>query len=87
MGSNIGKARAYSGYPKHYLSSHPHAPVRIVQTRRDRAEMALKTRSHEILMGEMAVLVKGYRHERARQHEVNRTLLHRLAEVEAQVPV
>lgn len=55
------------------------------KVRRDRAEMALKSRSHDILMGEMAVLVKGYRHERIRLHEVNRTLIQKLAEHENQV--
>ncbi len=47
--------------------------------------MALKSRAHEILMAEMAVLVKRYRRERGRLCEVNRTLIQRLAELEAQV--
>lgn len=47
--------------------------------------MALKVRSHEILMGEMAVLAKGYRHERARLYQANRNLLQQLADIEAQV--
>lgn len=47
--------------------------------------MALKSRAHEILMAEMAVLVKRYRRERGRLCEVNRTLIQRLAELEVQV--
>ncbi|CBJ29045.1 hypothetical protein Esi_0133_0042 [Ectocarpus siliculosus] len=54
------------------------------QAQRDRAQMALKSRSHEILMAEMAVLVKRYRRERGRLYEVNRTLLQQLAELDAQ---
>ncbi|CAM9443367.1 unnamed protein product [Ectocarpus sp. 12 AP-2014] len=54
------------------------------QAQRDRAQMALKSRSHEILMAEMAVLVKRYRRERSRLYEVNRTLLQQLAELDAQ---
>ncbi|CAM9233519.1 unnamed protein product, partial [Ectocarpus sp. 4 AP-2014] len=54
------------------------------QAQRDRAQMALKSRSHEILMAEMAVLVKRYRRERSRLNEVNRTLLQQLAELDAQ---
>lgn len=57
----------------------------FTQSRRDRAQMALKSRSHEILMAEMAVLVKRYRRDRGRLYEVNRTLVKRLAELEAQV--
>lgn len=47
--------------------------------------MALKSRAHEILMAEMAVLVKRYRRERGCLCEVNRSLIQRLAELEAQV--
>eukprot|EP00903_Cladosiphon_okamuranus_P008105 g7812.t1 len=54
------------------------------QNRRERAQMALKSRAHEILMAEMAVVVKRYRRERGRLSEANRKLLGRLAEVEAQ---
>lgn len=59
----------------------------LIQAQRDRAQMALKSRSHEILMAEMAVLVKRYRRERGRLYEVNRTLLQQLAELDAQVRV
>lgn len=47
--------------------------------------MALESRAHEILMAEMAVVVKRYRRERGRLYEANRKLLQRLAELEAQV--
>lgn len=57
----------------------------ILQNRRDRAQMALKSRAHEILMAEMAVVVKRYRRERGRLWEANRKLLQRLTELEAQV--
>lgn len=63
------------------VSNHP------IQAQRDRAQMALRSRSHEILMAEMAVLVKRYRRERSRLYEVNRTLLQQLAEHDAQVRV
>lgn len=59
--------------------------VSLTQSRRDRAQMALKSRSHEILMAEMTVLVKRYRRDKGRLYEVNRTLVKRLAELEAQV--
>lgn len=58
---------------------------RTVQARRDRAEMELNSRSHEMLMGEMTVLVRGYRREQARLYEVNRALVQRLEELEAKV--
>lgn len=71
------------------MISRPSSPVirviSLTQNRRDRAQMALKSRSHEILMAEMAVLVKRYRRDRGRLYEVNRTLLQRLAELEDQV--
>lgn len=63
----------------------PFSPFSALQARRERVEMALKARSHEILMGEMTVLVRGYRHERGRLCETNRRLVQRLAEIEAQV--
>eukprot|EP00752_Nemacystus_decipiens_P001891 g1821.t1 len=54
------------------------------QNRRERAQMALKSRAHEILMAEMAVVVKRYRRERTRLYEANRKLLQRLTELETQ---
>lgn len=56
----------------------------FAQARRDRAQMALEARSHDILMAEMVVLVRRYRRELGRRCEVNRTLLQRLAELETQ---
>lgn len=47
--------------------------------------MALKSRAHEILMAEMAVVAKRYRRERGRLYEANRKLLQRSVELEAQV--
>ncbi|CAM9152646.1 unnamed protein product, partial [Hapterophycus canaliculatus] len=55
------------------------------QAQRDRAQMALESRSHDILMAEMSVLARRYRRELGRRCEVNRTLLQRLAELEGQV--
>lgn len=63
----------------------PFALHRTWQARRDRAEMELSSRSHEMLMGEMAVLVRGYRHEQARLYEVNRAIAQRLEELETKV--
>lgn len=63
----------------------PLALHRTLQARRDRAEMELSSRSHEMLMGEMAVLVRGYRHEQARLYEVNRAITLRLEELETKV--
>lgn len=56
-----------------------------LQARRDHAEMELSSRSHEMLMGEMAVLVRGYRREQTRLYEVNRALAQRLEELERKV--
>ena len=56
-----------------------------LQARRDRAEMELSSRSHEMLMGEMAVLVRGYRRELTRLYQVNRAIAQRLAELETKV--
>ena len=64
---------------------YPLVHVRDRQACRERAEMSLKIRSNETMMGEMAVLVRRYRHECARLHKVNRTLNDRLAEYQLQV--
>lgn len=55
------------------------------QACREKAEMGLKIRSNETMMGEMALLVRRYRHECARLLKVNRTLNDRLAEYQLQV--
>lgn len=59
--------------------------VRRRQARREKAENDLRTRSHEIMAGEMAILSKNYRRELTRLYKVNQLLRERLAEYQVQV--
>lgn len=55
------------------------------QARRERAEMGLKARSQEILLGEMTVLTREQRLELVRLHKANKKLREHLAERSSQV--
>lgn len=55
------------------------------QAKRDRDEMSLKSRSYEMLMGEMAVIARGQRQELARLYRANRRLREHLPDTPEQV--